>query len=326
MSVGKFALANPIIKLLASLCLSFRHQKIKKPKLISNVSLLGASGYLAACLKYTSFSSAYSSLPQFLCNHQYWYFSDLIRITFVTCQQSTKSVREANLHTQLQSHSSHTQIFLPDCLALTWDVFSGSHTLTKLGDCVPWPLTIFLIHWSIVLSSDTNSNVFEWKSARPFPHHFKTFRNTIYKACNWKSMLNNVQRTLFFEFHSLLMSKNTDRLKDVILPRSTQDEELCRALSLLSTSISCKWIPGTSTTLHFFVLLFFNNYFWVLALFVPPGSWSCSNGISQCHGTAQKAKDWFHNLSFPSIPWPSSPPLSHETGNSLQDKCRLSYI
>lgn len=74
-------------------------------------------------------------------------------------------------------------------------------------------------------------------------------------------MLNNVQRTLFFEFHSLLMSKNTDRLKDVILPRSTQDEELCRALSLLSTSISCKWIPGTSITLHFFILLFFNNYF-----------------------------------------------------------------
>lgn len=74
MSVGKFALANPIIKLLASLCLSFRQKK--KPKLISNLSILGASGYLAACLKYTSFSSAYSSLPQFLCNYQYWYFSD----------------------------------------------------------------------------------------------------------------------------------------------------------------------------------------------------------------------------------------------------------
>lgn len=59
----------------------------------------------------------------------------------------------------------------------------------------------------------------------------------------------------------------------------------------------------------FLFCYFFNNYIWVLALFVPPGSWSCSSGVSQCSDTAQKAKDGF-TTSFPSIPWPSSPPLS----------------
>lgn len=80
-----------------------------------------------------------------------------------------------------------------------------------------------------------------------------------------------------------------DRLKDVILPCSTLDEEPCKVFFLSSTSTSWSWMSGSAIMLHFYIRIYtyicthINTVVW-FCFFPRYPTLPYRDGISHCQG------------------------------------------